>query len=399
MLKQTIVTVILCQAAALFGAAAWTPGAEIPDGGGDTVKVDVSLVYNSNSGKMYAAWADNSPGNEPYASIFDGTWTTSPIPMGASSPVTENVNLAYDSATHDVYAVWGDQGGPQTPYFSVHNGASWSMAAAIPLGASNGVLNDVNIAYYASISRMIVAWTDSISTAPFFSSYNGMMWTTGSIALGASTGVNQDVTLAYDSTGTRIFAAWTDSVTSGAYASRYDGMSWTTAAIPMGASSGAHGNIELAFDPTGNRMFAAWTDSVTHQPYFSTFSSGSWSTADTIPLGPSAGAFVDVFLAYNPSSNLMFAAWANLGSQFPYFATYNGTSWSTPEIISLGISSGAAYDVILAYHAGLNQVFAAWQDSGSGVPVWSQYVDSSSLTPRPPNFLRPDNRRPRIVSQ
>ncbi|MEI8366251.1 MAG: hypothetical protein WCF65_07510 [Parachlamydiaceae bacterium] len=309
-----------------------------------------------------------------------------PIPEGASTGVDEIVNLVYDAANQTVIVAWGDKTTPAIPYFSVYNGTSWSTAATIPLGTGSGVSDDIGLAYNAANSTVVGAWGDSVASfnPPYYSVYNGTSWTTAAtIPLGTSSGVDVDVGLAYYPGNSTVVAAWGDnpSGTHPPYYSVYNGTNWTTAAtIPLGASVGVYVNISLIYDGANNTVMAAWNDHTDRVPYYSFFNGSSWTTAASIPLGASTGVLDNVALCYNAANNTVMAAWVDITTNLAYYTLYDGTSWTTPALIPLGESTGVYYIINLSYNSGSETVFAAWKDSVAGSPYYAIYNGSSWTT-------------------
>ena len=323
----------------IFNGSNWTKSAFFPSAtttGATTTEVSsVSLAYNANNHQVVGAWTDSS--FIPIYSIYDGSnWSTgTPIPLG-STTYSYGIVLAYDLVSGTVFSAWGDLY-TRVPYYSTYNGTTWANKAAIPPGVSNGVKSIVSMGFKENTNQMFAAWSDTITNLPYYSIYNGLSWSTAAtIPKGLSNGVAYDVTLAYNENTGQIFAAWADSLTNLPYYSIYKGSSWSTATlIPYGSSNGVYNDISLAYNPNTFQMFATWADSNDIPNYFSTFSS-TWETAAILPPGNSNGTGYPLPLVYDESNQLMYCLWTSgLTIDSTYFSysafstTNNGNGVST----------------------------------------------------------------------
>jgi len=385
---------ILCLATSLFPYPTdWSPGAEIPSGG-TYANTNVTLAYNAFSKRMFAAWNDGNT-SQGYYSIFNGSvWSAAAaFPMGMSADIYESIFQTYNAGSHQMFAGWANQTAPRHPWFTIYDGSSWTTAAQIPQGMSGNVDSNVRLAYDSGSNQVVATWSDG---DPYAAYHDGTGWIlTEPINLGTSSGSWYDVAVCYNFADDEIFVAWINTFNDSPYYSRRVGGMWTSALIPQGVSGGAYYNVNLAYDSIGNRVFAVWADINNQRVFYSIYSGGSWSTAVLINHGPSAGAVLDAYLAFDPDSNAMYVTWADVNTGLPYYSVYSGGAWSTGAVIPPGVSPYAGNNVFSAYNSGQFALFAAWDDGITGFPIWS----STSLTPlppegTPPNFLRPSNRRP-----
>jgi hypothetical protein len=319
--------------------------------------------------------------------VSDGTDTPVAVSLGGSAGALADVLGAYDSADKRNFVAWADQTS-NALYAATCSAGSWS-AGHIPLGTggSAGAIGDVSVVSAGS-GVVVAAWVDSVSGAPYASVYSSGAWAASpsAIPLGASSGARGEVTLAYDNSA-NVYAAWVDGdgATRTPYVSSYNGTTWSTAAaLPTGASTGAKENVYLAADASAN-IYATWTDASAAQPYFSIYnaSGASWSTADTIPLGSSLGPSSDVTLTADRSSNI-YAAWVDAAAGQPTVSIYSQGAWSAaPSAIPLATatttSAGADVNVFIAYDDPAGQVWAAWADFTSLQPYFSSYNVSTQV--------------------
>ena len=356
----------------------WSSVAPIALGSSSGVNGDVYLAANAT--QMVAAWGDLDTKEAYYSTLAGSTWTTTPI---FGSAALEDVYLTYDSSTSSIFAIWAQNPGPAYPYYSLYDGSSWSPLTLIPLGSSTSILSNVCLAYDSDTSTVFASWTDGATQQPYYSTYNGSSWTTGTISLTPSNGAAVDVTLAYDGASQHMFAAWSDMTTHDPYYSVYSSGTWTTHSIPLGMSSGVYNNVFLGYDSGTGQMFAAWGDyTAPHPPWYSTYvynNSSPWSmAADLLSPGASSGVILDVSLAFDPASQQMWAAWGDSQDYIPYASFYNGSVWTTNPISnSVSVQAG---DISLAYNASIGQLVAALADGNTGNSYYSIYNNSAWTT-------------------
>lgn len=259
--------------------------------------------------------------------------------------------------------------------------ADWLPASEpIPIGTSGGIKRDVNTTYNASNQTIVAAWANTGDSAPYYAVYDGSTWTTPGtpIPLGASAGVNFNTTLTYDAANQTVIAFWSEVSTQLPFYAVFDGSSWTTpgTALPIDfVATGVYNDIHATYDPATQTVIAAWADSTTRLPYYTVFDGTAWSTAATFSPGGSTGILYDINLIYNAANQTVVAAWADVVTQLPYYAIYNGTSWTTlGSQIPPGTSSGVNSGVIgLVYDASNQTVIAAWGDLATFTPYYAVF--------------------------
>lgn len=361
-------------------ADSWkTPTAPIPPGASTGTKFNVTSVYNEDNQTIVAAWVDLA--DLPYYAVFNGvTWTVSgsTIPVGASSGTLVNVILSYNGSNQTVIATWPDSVS-QLPYYAVFDGVSWTtVGTAIPPGASTGVQSDIYTSYDANTGDVIAAWVDIVTTLPYYSVFDGVTWSAAStIPLGASTGVKNDVNLIYDPSTLTVMAVWANVVSPHlAYYAIFDGISWTVSgtAIPLGVSDGVSLDILLTYDSINQTIIAAWANSLTNtNPYYAVFDGISWTTPGTaIPLGSSTGVYQNISIDYNSNTQTVVAAWADVVTFLPYYSEFNGSVWTSALEIPINPSESVDYDILLTFNPNTNEIFASWGNSPTGsLPYFS----------------------------
>lgn len=314
-----------------------------------------------------------------------------PIPMGTSTGINfTDVYTTYDAANQTVVAAWSNLS-DSAAYYAVYDGSTWiTPGTPIPLGASGGVDHDVTLTYDAATQTVIAAWGSNF--IPYYAVFDGTSWTTPGtiIPLGTSTGVfvRNNVNVTYDPANQTVIAAWGDTVTTLPYYAVFDGSSWTTPGtqIPSGLSSGVLRDVTVIYDAANQTIIAAWADGVIQLPYYAVFDGSSWTTTGTrIPRGGSTGAFDDVNLVYDAVNQTVIAAWGDASTRAPYYAVFNGSSWIAAELISPIPNVGAFVNrnISMAFDSSSQIVIAAWSSSADALPYYSIFTGTSWTTIAP----------------
>lgn len=299
------------------------------------------------------------------------------IPSGSSTGVNYNVNLAYNVNNKTTVAAWADNSSSNIPFYAVYNGSIWTtQGTPIPLGASTGVSYDVHLSYNSDNNTVFAVWVDTVTTLPYYAIFDGTSWTTpGSpIPIGGSIGAVADVFLAYNQSNQTLVAAWSDAGTDLPYYAVFDGSTWITAgsSIPNGSSTGVYNNVYLTYNPSNMTVMAAWADNTALKlPYYAVFNGSSWTSAAQIPVGTSTGVLDNVNLVYNSATQTVIAAWGDRPTALPFYSIFNGIGWTAASRIPNGTSSGAYGNITLAYNADNQTVLGAWSDTVLYVPFYT----------------------------
>ena len=366
-MKNYLIACLLLIHAGAF--ADWLPSAEpIPMGTSTGIKNDINTTFNDSSQTVMATWANLGDSAAFYA-IYDGTtWSTSgtAIPLGTSAGVRVNIIPTYNQANQTVVAVWADLT-TQLPYYAVFDGVNWTTAGtALPLDfIADGVFNDINATYDSLTDTIVATWADSTSRLPYFSVFDGTIWTTAAIfSPGGSTGVLSNINLIYNESTGFVVGAWADILTQLPFYALYDGFNWTTlgSPIPAGTSLGVNNNVELVYDAANQTVIAAWGNAATFEPYYAVFNGFSWTPAQLIAPSPIVGdnVFQNISLSFDSTSQIVIAAWSSNADNLPYYSIFNGISWTTIAAIPVAPSAGVDFNVTLIYIPGTLQTVAVW---------------------------------------
>lgn len=338
-------------------ASGWSPPATITTD--STVENVVNLAYDPQSQQLFAAWVDDDNFN-PYYSIYSsGVWSVgnSVTERTATSP---DVFLAYNpSYNQEMFAAFYYMG--RNNFTSSYNGTAWNSPQEISDSVKPGL--DTFLAY--SGTSLFASWADrTYGTAySIFDSSSNSWFTPASID--ASSHPVSNVYMATQSNTGTLFAAWVDNSTGNPMYATYNQNSDTWSSAPI-ASVSAGPNVNLTYQPSTGAMFAAW---ISNQTIYYSIYNGSWSTPQTIPGSLPIQYFTDVYLLGIGSQ--VFAAWGGAATLFPYYSIYTNGSWSTPQPIAQTQIFG---NPSLAYNASTNQVFAAWEPYNTpSYPYYSTY--------------------------
>lgn len=304
------------------------------------------------------------------------TWSTAAqIPVGASNGVGDAVMMAPGPNAGNGIAAWADFN-TQAPYYSIYNNGTWTTGA-INIGASNGVYDNVYTVIGPNSGDVTAAWNDVNAKIPYYSIYNGSSWTTGTIPLNGSNGCYDNVVLAVGPNSGEMTAAWADSTSRAPYYSIYSGGTWITSTIPLGTSDGVQQDVFISQGPTAGTLMATWANQISNNlPYYSIYSSGAWGTASTIPPGSSTRVYVDVDVTQGPNSGEMVAAWTDNNTSVPYYSIYQAGSWTTGTSVSLGTSVGVNDNIYVTQGPSTGELVMAWVDF-SNAPYYSLYSGGS----------------------
>jgi hypothetical protein len=169
----------------------------------------------------------------------------------------------------------------------------------------------------------------------------------------------------YDPILGKVVATWVDPTASyNGFSSIFDGTNWTTP-IPIPTPVGTN-NVALiptTFDETLGKIVATWADEpmFSNTAHSSTFDGTSWSSPELIP---GADSVIIVFPAYDSKIQKTVATWGNLSLNQLFSSTFDGTNW-LPAPLAI-----PATNAVLAFgsdFSAINQFVTAWIDfTGNG---------------------------------
>jgi len=154
---------------------------------------------------------------------------------------------------------------------------------------------------------------------------------------------------------------------------------WSSSA-PIDNADFTSENVATAYDTAHNKIFAAWIDLGTNFPTYSIYENGSWSVPALIDSSMTAMGLRSVYLVYDSQNDRIFASWTDISGldYYPSYSIYSGGSWSASSVIDTTIPVIGG-DVFLCYNSIDDSVFATW-GSNTGAPVYSMYSSGTWST-------------------
>ncbi len=354
--------------APIQAASPWNSPIPIPNSA--QAGSDIFTSYNNSLGLSIATWLDLSNSHPIFATYNGKNWS---LPTAIPSSVAASffrVFSSYNSASGDTLVTWVDAG--VLPIFAIYNG-SWIAPANIPLAGQ--VLSDVFSSYNAALNAFIVTWQDMSSMLPFFTAYNGSSWTMPA-AIPGSMPIFTDIVSSYNPALGVTIATWVDSL-GDPFFSIYNGTSWT---LPIAIPGSIPTNSDLVFSSYNsalNATLVTWPDlASTGLPFFALYNGTSWSTPTSIPGSRATAMGVNVYSSYNDALGASVVTWTDI-SNVPYFSIYNGTNWSTPQAIST-VSATADNNIFSSYNNVAATTLATWIPMGMQFPIFTTYIVSPS---------------------
>lgn len=140
----------------IYSNGAWSPVMTVQN---TDVEYDVYLTCDTNTGQVFASWADKASGGNPYYAVFNqgqGIWTVAPI--STSFRATDIVTMCFASGTNQLFAFW--QGAKS-------QSATWSTLFVPPVPPPIPTLNGRRQKNdFATISEMFtkLRWSPSATT-------------------------------------------------------------------------------------------------------------------------------------------------------------------------------------------------------------------------------------------
>lgn len=197
-------------------------------------------------------------------------------------------------------------------------------------------------------------------------------WSSTSELTGSSINY-QNVSTCYDSANKKLIAVWTNN-SDQANSATYSNGTWSAIVEITSDPVYGNGNICVCFDPTHQIAIAVWSGN-SNYPVYSIYSEtdGSWSWSTSMAIGGTSISTGEVNCCYDSKNNRIFATFIHLNSSnYPYYAIFNGTSWSGPT----ELAASTAYHFGSApccYDTGNDQLIVTWTDSGGGPFSSSRY--------------------------
>lgn len=274
------------------------------------------------------------------------------IPDSATSS-----NPALASYQGQLYAAWS--AGSSSPYqisYSAFDSAThmWSTPLAVPF-AEPGADTGPALAVYHD--DLYVAWevqSSGSSMQMWYSAFNGTSWTTPVEGPSGLTTANDTGSVGLAVYGGDLYLAWVGKNVAGLWDSAFNGTSWTPQAKIPGTTDICNLlSASVALATYHHLLYMAWQacDSGTKplELAYATFNGTSWSSpADGGPW-PNTGPALAV------KGTRLYASWSVSPAGVDW-ASFDGTTWTSPKTIPDSLGDGLA-PAIAAYGGAL---YDAW---------------------------------------
>ena len=157
---------------AYFDGSNWTDIVQDTSSFG-TANENVSCCYDSDSKRIYATWRDNYTPYSLKSAYFDGSnWTNITQDTSAFGAVNEDVSCCYDSDSKRIYAAWADKDSPHYMRSAYYDGTNW-VNIAQDTSSFGEVSYEVYCCYDSNSKRIYAAWRDYKSPYSMRSAFYG----------------------------------------------------------------------------------------------------------------------------------------------------------------------------------------------------------------------------------
>lgn len=318
--------------------------------------------------------------------------------LAADSSLGNTITAVYAPVNGVVVATWLDSN--DLPTYSLWDGSNWSAAASIP-GTNMALLeNPITLTCIppstasATPETVLATWIDNSGPSAgkiFYSAWNGSSWTTPATFFSATEFVTIEissiVSAVYDTSQNQVVLAWLDNDIGGEnsgvpFSATYTSSteSWSTPAAIDNATppAGASTAVCLVYDETNNTVLAAWAANTSTALVYSVWSGSTWTTLDNISGGISR---LPPTLTYNPANKTVLATWIEASSSpafKPSFSFWSSTTytWTTAVPIT-GTMAANSVTTTNTYNAISKTILTMWQDSSSLTPTYSIWNDNT----------------------
>jgi hypothetical protein len=353
----------------------WNPDPPLPIPGAiaGVSAARISSSYSPTLAEFLTTWVE-SVGDFPVYALFNGSsWTTPAHIPGSSTAVPAGV---FSSFGLGIFVSTWLNNSPAIATYATFNGSSWTTPAQI--GATATAVGPINPAFDSLAGTFLATWINSVTNLPTYSIFNGVSWSTPTAIPGSSTALANGAFLSFDAVSGKFLVVWKDQSTGFPFYALFDGTNWTTPVAIPGAGATSDGAVIVASDDALAGLFLiTWKDATSSLPFYATFNGTSWSTPASVP---GSGTCVEaVTSSFDSSSGVFMVMWIDNATRLPFYATYTGVTWSTPSGIpsstvqgQFNVFSAAAPDSFLATFAEMTVL----------TPFYS--VFQPSLPPPPP---------------
>jgi hypothetical protein len=361
-LMARLLGIILLPVALLADTWNPVPPAQIP-GSAPESTFGTFPSYSPTLGKFLVTWAARTT-LLPFYTTFDGTTWGTPAQIPGSSGAENEVRSSFSSTLGKFLVTWVDKN-TFLPTYATFDGTTWSAPVPIPGSVSADLFSPIASSFDLVLGEFLVTWGDLNTALPFYATFNGTTWSTPAAIPGSMTEIPASGTLPTAGSG-QFLVTYIDDASSIPTYTVFNGTSWTTpTAIPGSGTVMFQAYAYSCYDPAIGLFFVAWQDQATLRPYYALFNGATWTTP--IPIPGSGQILLNAFSSFGTNSDKILVTWLNEPGNIPFYALFDGTTWSTPTTIP---SSAAAPHA--PYSAASPTLFlATWRESSPFDPVYS----------------------------
>lgn len=307
------------------------------------------------------------------------TWNpVPPVQIPGTAIALPVVIPSYGSLLNEFLVSWID-GVTNDPFYATFNGMNWSTPAAIPGGLP--AMSAVFPFFSSTLGEWLVTWVDLASHSPMYATFNGAIWSlTAAIPGGLPVGIGSPVLSSFDPIVGEFLVVWIDSASGNPFYTTFNGTTWSSP-TPIPGSSPADPNAAVfpVYASLSGEFLVTWLDAASELPFYALFNGTSWTTPAGIPGSSPVVSGAPVLSSYDSLLGLFLVTWPDAVSNTPYFAIYNGTSWTAPATIPG--SAQAVPFVFSSFDSSSGEFLATWVDIATFTPFYATFSGTTWSAP------------------
>lgn len=150
--------------------------------------------------------------------------------------------------------------------------------------------------------------------------------------------------------------------------------SWTPTAFISGTMSAAA--VATCYNAASDQVIAVWADFNNDKCRYAFYQNGSWSSVGSFETN-GVGGTENVVLCYDPVHQLTMAVWSG-GDNLPVYSVYSQTddvwSWSTPTVLGSPAATIKTWDLHCCYDSKNSRIFVTFTRYDGGAPHYPYYA-------------------------
>ena len=352
-----------------------------------------AATFDSTNNKVIIAWEESNSGK---IIVGDVNPNTNAITFGSKQNIISYTNyymysLTYNSNYGKVIAAFTDSSGNDDGYAIVGQVSGTSISFGSPYRFNNGVTSDVGITSLSD-NRVVIVYRDN-GNSNYGTAIVGTI-TGNSISYGSeytfNSSYSSNIGIAYDSTNDRIVIGFRDEYNtanrSSAVVGNVSGTTITFGSVVRLDSNGSNGyNHSAVHDSSTGKTVIAWKDTI-GKAVVGTVDASTNSISFGSPVTYNNGTTNDVTTAFDSYSNQILIGFQDdSDADEPTTAiagTVSGTTINFETKLKLATTDG--YRTAMTFDSNSNRAVIVYKDtdnSGSGVAiVYQPPVTATNLT-------------------